>query len=266
MRYTPKQKCYEGNPIDLIMGSIIDALEGPFKDIAASIGQVFSGITPTDGANTALALDAKIRAICRESNRHGHGDADKCYYERAHEICTNDQLYKDFLQLNGRDHDLNPHTPRDELRVLNKVVDGIDMFRNPLGLCRDAVQITLDMVVEGCIFAKLTGNPETNQKGLCNAPRTEKMLHILKNTTWELPKVRFVWGAPYATAPTRIHPSVDVCVNITPPFAGPRRPRPSRRLQRRRYSSTTKLSMSSFVSAWIRGTCRSRISLPTTRS
>ena len=149
-RYSPEQKCYTGNPLDLIMGEILSGIEAPFKAVGKWFTDVFDGPPPVPGGQAATIRDQEIRASCRVANKYGHGDADKCYFERAHEICKSDKLYTEFLTLNKRDMDLSPHTSRAELRTLNKVIEGVSVFKDPLGLCRDAVQISLDMVIEGC--------------------------------------------------------------------------------------------------------------------
>ena len=83
-RYTPKQKCYVGDPLEQIIDQIGEMLESSIGGSFSSFfGSIFDGFNPSpDGAQAAQAEHA-ARQWCRTSNRFGHGAADQCYYKRV---------------------------------------------------------------------------------------------------------------------------------------------------------------------------------------
>ena len=192
-RYSPEQKCYTGDPLKQIIGQIGHMLLGDVGNFFKGFASIFH--LPFSGPSAIDVLDKQVREECETPDRFGHGDADKCYYARIDEICTSDVLYKQFLAINGRDHELHAATPQQELQSLRPIVHGVADFSRPIGLCRDAVQVRLDMLIEGCIFKMLTGNPLVKgSNGICHGRQSERVLYILKNATWDLPKVRFLWN------------------------------------------------------------------------
>ena len=207
LRASPKQKCYVGDPLHLLEKELVKMLSNDFTSFFGNLFKnIFNGGQPfTQPEAEGSYHDLQAQQHCESYDRYGHGSADECYYARVQQICADDGLYRKFLSLSGGQADLDSLTPSQEIQVAAKLVEGVGQYKEPIGLCRSAMQITLDMIIEGCVFSMLTGNPrassadpqeeENEKRGLCNGPKSQKVLFELKNSTWLLPKVRFRWDS-----------------------------------------------------------------------
>ena len=204
LRATPKEKCYVGDPLNLLKDELLKMLEQDIENLFKGfLHFTFNTDQPSPKKNSAGSYhDLEARRHCEQWDRYGHGSADECYYARVQEICTKDETYRKFLELSGGQADLDRLTPSEEIQVAAKLVNGVGVYKEAIGMCRGGMQIRLDQIIEGCVFSMLTGNPLANSDagrgGLCNGHKSEKLLFELKNSTWLLPKVRFRW---YASPP-----------------------------------------------------------------
>lgn len=224
-RYTPKQKCYRGDPLDLVIGEIrrevfssiggglgsaggeaLTAIGGPF---VGALGSVFSGGNPFAAQMISAQAEANMRKECETPGRFGHGSADECYYKRVEAICTDDKLYTKFMQL-AESAALRNVTPVEEYQRYERsgYLKGSNVFKHAAGLCRKGVEVNLAQVVEGCVFRMLTGDPtEVGNRGLCSGADADKMTFVLRNAEWDLPKVH--WNFAWSDAPPPAAPPGD---------------------------------------------------------
>lgn len=150
-RTSPKQKCYTGDPLLLIIGQIsqdlLSDVGGFFKWLFHAI---FHGGNPMSSTIRAQQIEAEVRAQCSVENAYGHGAGDMCYYKRASKICNDNTLYEAYMELAG-----DPAKGMSPLAEQQQIEDkgllkGAGVFMETLGLCRASVEINLFRLIEGC--------------------------------------------------------------------------------------------------------------------
>lgn len=154
-RYTSDEKCYNGDPLNLLSTRIEDMVGRAFANVGGVVGGMFSSLFSGGHALPGLAtleqLDAEVRDQCENGLKpRNHGDADNCYYARTRQICHSDELYDMFATLENGDFDVKSHTPIRERNVLNGMLSNISLFKEPTAMCYAKEEITLGMIVEAC--------------------------------------------------------------------------------------------------------------------
>lgn len=202
LRYSPEQKCYRGDPLGLLMGEITKKLFNG-GGIFSGLEKLFNGGQPVQGTERAYNghADALAKQECEEPNRFGHQSADKCYYERVKLICNSNKLWKKYLALSGVNENLQ-QVPASDLpggeppgaAMINAFqsigfaeTHTLHTFIEPTHICRDEANINLAQVVEGCVFSMITGNPLTNEGGICNNLYADAVFDVIKTVHFELP-------------------------------------------------------------------------------
>jgi hypothetical protein len=153
-RYSPEDKCYQGNPLDLLMKYIGRALAGPFisfgNSIANAFKDLFGGYSQRDAEIAFHDNLAKHECGITDAMGMEAGTQAECYYKRITAICHSDELYHLFLRAHGPAYDVFQSAPKAERQATAQLIDQIDLFKEPIGLCRAHAQITLDMLIEAC--------------------------------------------------------------------------------------------------------------------
>jgi len=158
-RYTPEEKCYVGDPFELLQSQIYGMVGRAFSSMDNTIGSMFSNLFTgghaTPGLAALEALDARVRDKCETGlNPHKHGDADKCYYARTRQICHSDELYDVFAKLENGAFNVQSKTPVRERNTLNGMLNNINLFKEPTSLCYAKEEINLGMIIEACCTHK----------------------------------------------------------------------------------------------------------------
>ena len=154
-RYTDTQKCYP--PADAwanIEVRILETVEGALGGVLSDVGDFFSStFSGGNGMSASLiynAVDAEVVEKCRLQNLNGQGPAGQCFFDRIREICHNNELYLDFVAAHGVTEEEFGRMHVDDLQLLSGVLADLDLYTQPLALCRQADQLSLDMVRSAC--------------------------------------------------------------------------------------------------------------------
>ena len=222
-RYSDNQKCYPpANALDNIADAIFKSIEGMLANVFNSVGDFFSDVF--DGGNAQSpqmkfqAADKAIIEKCRQGNLNDQGLAGQCFFDRVHDICHSDDLYQDFVAAHGVDESEFANIHIKDRQTLSGILSNLDLYEQPLALCRQADQMSLDMVIEACAIAMVAGNQRTGEGGMgCNNKQSKDLQFEIKTSQWYLTKIRFSFEVPPPPPPPQ---SVLVTALVTE-FDGP---------------------------------------------
>lgn len=152
-RYTDKQKCYSGEPLDLLASQVMSIVGNAIKNFGKSVlsdfASIFTGGNARGSSLESQSVDQSVLDHCQFEGIHGA--ADRCYYERVREICHSDQAYHQFASAHGAYFEELANTPIEVRKATGDLsINPLDLYEDPVALCYGKEEMTLAMVIEAC--------------------------------------------------------------------------------------------------------------------